>query len=151
MSKAKSALITAIFTFINLSGFLPLLGISKVLAFLPGDDGGGSGSGISGELNPLGSIRGPSGVPTEPSSLVSIINLIIKGLMGIGFLLAFIYLLLAGISYITSNGEPAKVAAAQKKIIYAIIGMVVIGLSFAILSLIETIFGIPVTSPELPF
>ena len=71
--------------------------------------------------------------------------------MGIGFLLAFIYLLLAGISYITSNGEPAKTAAAQKKIIYAIIGMVVIGLSFAVLSLIETIFGIPVTSPELPF
>lgn len=103
------------------------------------------------EDNPLGVIEGPPGVPTEPSSLIAIINLAIKGLIGVGFLLAFIYLLIAGINFITSSGEPTKVAAARKKIIFSIVGIIVIGLSFAIVSFVETVFNIPATSPELPF
>lgn len=110
-----------------------------------------TGVGVGTGSNPLGVICPPDGVPTEASSIGSIINLVIKILMAVGFLLAFIYLLLGGISYITSNGEPAKTAAAQRKIIYAVIGVVVVALSFAILTLVENITGAPVTSPQLPF
>ena len=83
-----------------------------------------------------------------------IITFAVKILMFAGFVMAFIWLLLAGISYITSNGEPAKTAAAQKKITYAIIGLVVIILAFSILTLVENVFSLnagSITSPELPF
>ncbi len=106
------------------------------------------------DQNPLGEICPPAGIPTDASSVGQIITFAIKILMFAGFVMALIWLLLAGISYITSNGEPAKTAAAQKKITYAIIGLVVIIISFSILTFVENIFGLTagsITSPELPF
>jgi len=106
------------------------------------------------DINPLGIICPPGGIPTDAASIGALITFGIRIIMFLGFLLAFIYLLIGGISYITSSGEPAKTAAAQKKIVYAIVGLVVIILAFSILTLIERVFTLNVgslTSPQLPF
>lgn len=123
-----------------------LSAVSVLAACSPGSQGT--------DVNPLGEICPPAGIPTEPGSVGSIITFGIKIIMFIGFLLAFIWLLLGGISYITSNGEPAKTAAAQKKIIYAIVGLIVIILAFSILTLVENVFTLDtgsLTNPQLPF
>lgn len=125
--------------------------------------GGGGGGGVpppttctstGTATNPLGILCPPGGIPTEAASLGALITFGIKILIFIGFLLAFIYLLIGGINYITSSGEPTKTAAAQKKIIYAIVGLVIIILAFSILTLIERVFTLnpgSITSPQLPF
>lgn len=106
------------------------------------------------DQNPLGEICPPAGIPTEASQVGSLITFFIKILIFAGFLMAFIWLLIGGINYITSNGEPGKTAAAQKKIIYAIVGLVVIILAFSILTLVENVFTLEagsITNPALPF
>ena len=104
--------------------------------------------------NPLGEICPPAGIPTEASQVGTLITFFIKILIFAGFLMAFIWLLIGGINYITSNGEPNKTAAAQKKIVYAIVGLVVIILAFSILTLVEKVFTLDagsITNPTLPF
>lgn len=59
-----------------------------------------------------------------------------------GIVAALIYLLLAGIRWITSGGDKEKVEGARKGITYSIIGLVIILISFLIINLIGQIFGV---------
>ncbi len=45
--------------------------------------------------------------------------------------MAFLVILISGLNYVFSSGEPEKVARAKSTIIYAIIGLLVAALSFA--------------------
>ncbi|HEY1835814.1 MAG TPA: hypothetical protein VGG13_03255 [Candidatus Saccharimonadales bacterium] len=71
-------------------------------------------------------LTGSKGVIRKITGLVAIIA---------GFA-AVIMMIVGGISYITSNGDGAKTASAKNTIIYAAIGLVVIGLAQAIISFI---------------
>lgn len=67
---------------------------------------------------------------------------------GIGVILVLIsifalfMLIWGGIIWITSAGDKAKLDAARKRIIYAIIGLILAFLSFTIISLVGSIFGV---------
>ncbi len=50
--------------------------------------------------------------------------------------IALIVLMLAGLKYVTSQGDPAAVAKAKNTIIYAAIGLMVAGLAFTIVAFI---------------
>ncbi len=146
LTPIKSTLKQTIFVFPGILIMLAISAANVIAACSTGSQGT--------DQNPLGEICPPAGIPTEASDVGKIITFGIKILMFVGFIAAFIWLLLAGISYITSNGEPSKTAAAQKKITYAIIGLIVIILAFSILTLVENIFSLDagsITSPELPF
>jgi hypothetical protein len=52
------------------------------------------------------------------------------------------YIIMGGINYINSNGDPAKTKAAQQTVTNAIIGLVVCFASFAILFLVGGVLGI---------
>jgi hypothetical protein len=54
-------------------------------------------------------------------------------------------LILGGFKYLTSGGNPENAASAQKTITYAILGIVLIALSYLILLIIQTITGANVT------
>jgi len=58
---------------------------------------------------------------------------IINAFLIIVFIVAFIYLVLYGVKYITSGGDAAKATEARNGIINAIIGIVVITLAFFII------------------
>ena len=47
-------------------------------------------------------------------------------------ILAVIFIVVAGIRYTTSGGDPAKTKAAQQTLTYAIVGLIVAALAFAI-------------------
>ncbi len=64
------------------------------------------------------------------------------GLAGIVFFIMFI---VGGFSYLTAGGDAGKVEAAKKTLTYAILGLVLIALSYLILVFIKTFTGVDVT------
>lgn len=60
----------------------------------------------------------------------------------IAVIIALIWLVIGGIKWITSSGDSGKVEAARNQIIAAVIGLVVVFLSFFILNFVLTVFGI---------
>lgn len=59
-------------------------------------------------------------------------------------LIFFFILVLGGLSWITSGGDEKKVAAARAKITNALIGLVIVFASWAIMKLIQSVFGITI-------
>jgi len=57
-------------------------------------------------------------------------------------IVAVILIIYSGIKFILSGGDPKQVEGARKTLTYAIIGFIVILLSFAILNLISGITGV---------
>lgn len=76
----------------------------------------------------------------EPSAVqqfgVALVNAI---LLFVG-LIAAIFLIFGGVQYITSAGDDQKTATAKKTILYAIVGLIVIGLSVAIVNFVVDAF-----------
>lgn len=71
------------------------------------------------------------GLPTN-ISLLEMIGRIINILLGLLGLVLFIYILYGGYLYMTSGGEEKKTGEAKKKMMYAIIGIIIILASYAI-------------------
>ena len=96
-------------------------------------------------------IHAPSGIPDigNRSGLEYIKIMIGKILVLVliaGVVIALIYLISGGMQWITSQGEKDKIAAARSKLTYAIIGLLVIFLSFAIVAFFGGAFGIDLMS-----
>lgn len=85
-----------------------------------------------------------------PSAQVRITNLgtLISALIGtmliIAALLAFFFLILGGIQWITSGGDKTGMEAARNKITHAIVGLVIVGASWAIMMLVQGFLGLNV-------
>ena len=77
-------------------------------------------------------------------TLASYIIFILTVVAGI---LAFFFIIMAGFKFVTSGGDPKKLAAAQATITYAIIGIIVTVLSFVILQVVQYMLqsNVPVT------
>jgi len=76
------------------------------------------------------------------SYINGIIQTFVTLLIIIGVLYFVINFILAGYHMISSQGDPKKFEEAQKSLIYAILGIVIIFAVFAIIKLIGFIFGI---------
>lgn len=76
-------------------------------------------------------------IPVAKSISVFVSELIVWALSFMA-IIALIVLLIGGFRYITSLGNESKTESAKKTILYAIIGMFLIGLSFAIIFALET-------------
>jgi len=57
--------------------------------------------------------------------------------MSLGSVLVFIVLVMAGVDFVTAGGEPAKITEGKKKIMSAIVGLIVLFSSFLILNSIN--------------
>ncbi|MCK5332354.1 hypothetical protein KAJ41_00625 [Candidatus Parcubacteria bacterium] len=81
----------------------------------------------------------PAGIPTKTPE--DALDAIIKWILGFGLVLSVIFLIWGGIYYIGSSGDSQKTETAKKIIKYAILGIIVIGASFAIISVISTMLA----------
>lgn len=80
-----------------------------------------------------------SGDDTLMNRLTIIINVITAVL---GFV-AVVVIILGGVSFMTSAGDPGKVTKAKSTILYGVVGLVVVLLAFAIVNFIlSSMFGI---------
>jgi hypothetical protein len=70
---------------------------------------------------------------------------VVKVALAFAGVVLFVLLIVGGLKYITSGGDPKATEGAQKTITYAILGLVLILLSYLILVLIHAITGVDVT------
>jgi hypothetical protein len=90
-----------------------------------------------------------NGVQTDVASISNLSCLfgkIVTYALGFAGIVLFILLMVGGFKYITSGGDSKAAESAKKTLTYAIIGLVIILVSFLILVLIKTITGVDVTT-----
>ncbi|MGB3024165.1 MAG: pilin [Candidatus Saccharimonadales bacterium] len=75
------------------------------------------------------------------TELLSLIKNIINTLIYVAGIIAVIMIVIGGIRYITSNGDNAGVSGAKNTILYAVIGLVIAIMSFAIVNFVLTWTG----------
>ena len=73
--------------------------------------------------------------------IIVVIRAIIRFILIVAFVLAFIFLLIGGIRWITAGGDEKGVAGARGMITSALIGLVIVLVAYAIIRLVETFFG----------
>lgn len=93
-----------------------------------------------------GTVGAPDAIPTGGLSSTGgdIIQNVITLLMVVAIIVAFFMLLWSGIEWITSQGDKSKVEKARHRIIFTIIGLIVVFLSFMIINVIGRAFGIDI-------
>jgi hypothetical protein len=64
-------------------------------------------------------------------------------------LLAFFYLILGGISWITSGGDKAAMETARNKITHAIVGLIIVGAAWAVMILVQNFLGVQIIGGTL--
>jgi len=84
------------------------------------------------------------------AALGQLISNLVGALFIAGFLLAFMELLLGGISWITAGGDKQKLETARDKITNAIIGIIIVGAAYALTSLVARFFGLDLASLSVP-
>ena len=81
------------------------------------------------------------------------LNLILQNLIIIVFIVAvlifFFMILISGIQWMTSGGDPKGLEAARGRLMAAIIGLVIVLSVYAILALLKTLFGIDLTKLDV--
>jgi len=70
------------------------------------------------------------------NDLMSTVNTIINVIIGVIGFVAVVVIILGGVQYTTSAGDPGKVKKAKDTILYGIIGLVVALLAFAIVNFV---------------
>lgn len=98
--------------------------------------------------NPTGQtipIVPPAGVPTggleAGGAGQRLFQLGVDGIFAIGVILAVIFIIISGIQWIISGGDKQKLQAARTRLIYSIVGLIVIIGAFFIVSTVIVIFG----------
>lgn len=86
------------------------------------------------------------GIEIEPGTgfardFGGLLNGVISFVMVIAAILVFLYLIWGGIEWITSGGDKGKTESARNKITSAVIGLIVIAASYAILTLALNFLG----------
>lgn len=80
-----------------------------------------------------------------------LISAAVGTLMIIAALLAFFWLILGGIQWITAGGDKAGMEAARNKITHAIVGLIIVGAAWAIMLLVQNFLGINIIGGNLAF
>jgi len=103
----------------------------------------------TGITNPaLGNLNSNNGLDFFQKLVPAAIGLIFVA----GAIIFFFMLLIAGIQMITSGGDKAAVETARGRLTQALIGIVVLFSAFAIIKIIEGIFGISILTLDIsPF
>ena len=91
-----------------------------------------------GTNNPVTSLNDCSDVggDNNDNNLITMINAIINTIIAAVGFVAVVVIILGGVNYTTSAGDPGKVKKAKDTILYGIIGLVIALLAFAIVNFV---------------
>ena len=79
--------------------------------------------------------------PTGNLDIASVLATIIYWILALSGGIAVLFLILGGLQYITSSGNKDKAEQAKQTILYAVIGLIVIALSFVIVAFVTQNVG----------
>lgn len=96
-------------------------------------------------INPLNTLSGTSNRGLQQiGGLTNFLGNVIKFITVAAGIWALINIVLAGVTYISSGGDPKGIQAAQQKIYISLIGLIIIAASFALSALMgQILFGNP--------
>jgi hypothetical protein len=78
----------------------------------------------------------------QETDLTGVFKIIINVILGVVGLIAVVMIIIGGINFTTSQGDPAKTKKARDTVLYGIVGLVVALLAFAIVNFVLTnVFG----------
>ena len=97
--------------------------------------------------------------PGYARNLTSLLTGVLSLLIAVVSLLVFVYLIWGGIEWITSGGDKGKTDQARSKIIAALVGVIIIAASYAVLQIMLRFLGfdsltevfnniVPISSPN---
>lgn len=92
----------------------------------------------------------PSGWEGLNFTIPALVSGLIKLILVIAALIAFFFLIMGGIKWITAGGDKANTEAARNTLTAALIGLLIVFGAWAIIRLIETFFGITILQLEIP-
>jgi hypothetical protein len=82
--------------------------------------------------------------------LGSVISAVVGILLLVAAILAFLFLILGGIQWITSGGDKAGMEAARNKITAAIVGLIIVAAAWAIMLLVGQFIGFDLLKGNVP-
>ena len=100
-----------------------------------------------------------AGIKTPPGTTIigpdtsvgSIISFLVAFLIVIAFLAALLFIVIGAFQWITSGGDKQRVADARNHIIAAIIGLIIISLTFVIINVVISALGLgSLTNLKIP-
>ncbi len=77
---------------------------------------------------------------TAQNLIGQLVTSILPIVLGIGGFLTVIIIVISGIQFITSSGNPEAAAAARSRLIFALVGFIIIILAFSLTQIIDKIF-----------
>lgn len=92
----------------------------------------------------ISNLVGAAGLDKKFTDLGSIISALLPYLFSAAGLILLLYLIYGGISLMLSQGDPKAMQAAQAKITNAVIGFVIVFLSYWIVQIVGKMLGIEV-------
>lgn len=101
-------------------------------------------------VSPFGSVTTPYNNPSfaaGPGGMIIFVSNLLKIVFVVGGLLAFIQLVLAGLQFIQSGGDSKQLEQAKDKIIWSIIGIIIMVASFIIAAILSKLTGLDILNP----
>ncbi|MAF20854.1 MAG: hypothetical protein CMI55_04225 [Parcubacteria group bacterium] len=96
----------------------------------------------------LGGLLGVKGSSTVPvDNLYTNLVDLSKYFFGIIFALAVMYFVWGGLSWMTAGGDEEKTKVARQKLLYGLIGILIIGGVYTVITVVATYFGVKVNLP----
>lgn len=86
------------------------------------------------------SVNGAKPAGINETSLAGILTNITNYVLGFITIVAVLMLIWGGVQYLTAAGDEAQVESAKHTIMYAIIGLIVVGISYAIMVVVVQTF-----------
>lgn len=83
--------------------------------------------------------------PPGLNEIENVFSSLISVIVGLGFIVMLVFIVMAGFKYLTSGGEPKALQAAHHALVWAILGVVFMAIAWLILQLIFNFTGINVT------
>lgn len=81
---------------------------------------------------------------TRTQNVINVVQALIRFVLLFAFVAAFVMLLIGGIRWILAGGDEKAVEKARNTITAALIGLVIILVAYAIIRVVETVFGLTI-------
>lgn len=114
-----------------LVGLFGLTSLSPTIVFAAGSTGYAD---VCSQDVPQG-VKDAAGCPGNSNSdLPTVIQNILNAIIAVAGIVSVVFIIIGGIQYTTSAGDPGKTKKAKDTILYALIGLIICALSFAIVN-----------------
>ncbi len=92
----------------------------------------------------------PQPVNFPKADIGKVVSAVVGILLLISAILAFLYLILGGIQWITSGGDKSALETARNKITSAIVGLIIVAAAWAVMLLIGQFIGFDILKGNVP-